>query len=130
MVKTINMLLSKEVGIYKSNISNHITGLFGAWLFVLVLLRGSDFELVQLTQVGIFPLLGGILGATFVALSNYTFSKTNVLTSTLLILIGQTLSSVIIDYIYLDKMVSPLALFGTVLIIIAVIVYNQDEIAH
>lgn len=127
MVKTINMLLSKEVGIYKANVTNHITGLFGACLFVLFFLRGSTFELSVLKSVGFFPLIGGMLGATFVALSNYTFSKTKVLISTLLILVGQTLASVIIDYLYFNEMVSVKALIGTVLIVTAVFLYNSKE---
>ena len=125
IMKTLNMLLSKEVGIYKSNVVNHVTGTIGAFMFVVLFLRGSTFELVDLTHIGIYPLLGGIMGATFVALSNYTFSKTKVLISTVLILIGQTIASVAIDYINLDVMASPKTLFGVVLIIIAVIMYSK-----
>lgn len=125
IMKTLNMLLSKEVGIYKSNIVNHVTGTIGAFMFVLLFLRGSTFELVDLTKIGIYPLLGGIMGATFVALSNYTFSKTKVLISTVLILIGQTIASVVIDYVNLNVMASPKTLIGVVLIIIAVIVYSN-----
>jgi len=127
ITKTLNMLLSKEVGIYKSNIVNHVTGTFGALLFVLLFLRNSDFQLVDLTHIGIYPLLGGILGATFVALSNYTFSKTKVLISTVLILIGQTIASVIIDYYTLGQMVSIQTLIGTLMIIIAVIMYSTPS---
>jgi len=127
ITKTLNMLLSKEVGIYKSNIVNHVTGTFGALLFVLLFLRNSDFQLVDLTHIGIYPLLGGILGATFVALSNYTFSKTKVLISTVLILIGQTIASVIIDYYTLGQIVSIQTLIGTLMIIIAVIMYSTPS---
>jgi uncharacterized membrane protein YdcZ (DUF606 family) len=124
ITKTLNMLLSKEVGIYKSNIVNHVTGTIGAFIFVLLFLRASSFHITDLTKIGIYPLLGGILGATFVSLSNYTFSKTKVLISTVLILIGQTLASVVIDYINIDVMPSPQTLLGVVLIIIAVIMYS------
>ncbi|MBI9015172.1 MAG: DMT family transporter [Clostridiales bacterium] len=127
ITKTLNMLLSKEVGIYKSNIVNHVTGTIGALLFVLLFLRNSDFQLVDLTRIGIYPLLGGILGATFVALSNYTFSKTKVLISTVLILIGQTIASVVIDYYTLGQMVSIQTLIGTMMIIIAVIMYSTPS---
>lgn len=125
--KTLNMLLSKDIGIYKSNIVNHLTGLFGAVLFVVLFLRGSAFQLNDLSQVGIFPLLGGVMGATFVALSNYTFSRTNVLVSTLLILIGQTIASLIIDYIYRQEMISIQGIIGILLIIYAVFLYNSGE---
>lgn len=127
ITKTLNMLLSKEVGIYKSNIVNHVTGTIGALLFVLLFLRNSDFQLVDLTHIGIYPLLGGILGATFVALSNYTFSKTKVLISTVLILIGQTIASVVIDYYTLGEIVSMKTLIGTLMIIFAVIMYSAPS---
>lgn len=127
ITKTLNMLLSKEVGIYKSNIVNHVTGTIGALLFVLLFLRNSDFQLVDLTHIGIYPLLGGILGATFVALSNYTFSKTKVLISTVLILIGQTIASVVIDYYTLGEIVSIKTLIGTLMIIFAVIMYSTPS---
>lgn len=127
ITKTLNMLLSKEVGIYKSNIVNHVTGTIGALLFVLLFLRNSDFQLVDLTHLGIYPLLGGILGATFVALSNYTFSKTKVLISTVLILIGQTIASVVIDYYTLGEIVSMKTLIGTLMIIFAVIMYSAPS---
>lgn len=127
ITKTLNMLLSKEVGIYKSNIVNHVTGTIGAFLFVLLFLRNSDFQLVDLTHIGIYPLLGGILGATFVALSNYTFSKTKVLISTVLILIGQTIASVVIDYYTLGEIVSMKTLIGTLMIIFAVIMYSAPS---
>lgn len=127
ITKTLNMLLSKEVGIYKSNIVNHVTGTIGAFTFVILFLKGSTFELVQLTQIGIYPLLGGIMGATFVALSNYTFSKTKVLISTVLILVGQTIASILIDYINLKVTPSPITLAGVLLIIVSVIMYSMPS---
>lgn len=125
LVKTINMMLSHEVGIYKSNVINHLTGTIGALLFVVLLVHNSTFQLSELTQIGIFPLVGGVLGATFVALSNYTLSKTKVLISTLIILVGQTLTAVTLDYLYLQKTISVNAVLGTLLIIIAVIMYSS-----
>jgi len=127
ITKTLNMLLSEEVGIYKSNIVNHITGTLGAILFITIFLRNSTFAPTQLSQVGIYPLIGGILGATFVALSNYTLSKTKVLISTVLILLGQTVAAVIIDYVSLGQVTSPKTLLGVVMIIIAVIMYSTPS---
>ncbi len=127
ITKTLNMLLAKHVGIYRSNIINHITGLIGALLFVLIFLRASNFRLSDLGQVGIYPLMGGVLGATFVALSNYTFSKTKVLISTLMILVGQTVMSIILDTFILHAKVSPLTIVGAALVIVAVVLYNSKD---
>ncbi len=127
IVKTLNMLSAGEIGIYKSNVVNHMMGTLGAFVFVMIFARQSSFQLSDLTSVGIYPMLGGILGATFVALSNYTFSRTKVLISTLLILVGQTLTSVLIDYINLGQMVSLNAILGTCLVIVAVIMYSTPD---
>lgn len=127
IVKTVNMLLSKEIGIYKANIVNHVTGLTMAALFFFIGVQASQFTIEGALSGGLFPLLGGVMGATFVTLSNYTFSKTTVLTSTLLILIGQTISSVIMDYIYFESMISIKAVIGTLCIILAVFLYNKPQ---
>lgn len=127
LIKTINMMLAKDVGIYKSNVVNHLTGTIGALIFVLLFVRQSSFQFETLTKIGIFPLIGGLLGATFVCLSNYTLPKTKVLISTLLILMGQTVASVIIDYFVLGQIASIKTLIGTVLIVVAVILYNEPK---
>lgn len=127
MVKTINMLLSKEVGIYKANIVNHLMGLTMTFIFFLIGVSVSKFSVDGALSGGFFPLLGGVMGATFVTLSNYTLPKTTVLTSTLLILMGQTLSAIIMDYFYFNAMISLKAILGTLCIITAVFIYNKPS---
>jgi uncharacterized membrane protein YdcZ (DUF606 family) len=127
LVKTINMLLSKEVGIYKGNLVNHITGLCLATFFLLILGLKIDVSTFNINGHGIFPWLGGVMGATFVTLSNHTFSKTKVLISTLLILVGQTLASIVIDWIIMGKMISLSSVLGILLIISAVFLYNKPS---
>lgn len=128
IIKSLNMLLSHEVGIFKSNVTNHLTGLIGTLFLCFLFLRTSTFNPNQLLNIGIFPLIGGILGATFVTLSNYTFSKTKVLISTLLILVGQTVASVIMDYFMFDTKISLSAVIGILLIILAVYLYNKKDL--
>lgn len=127
LIKSLNMMLGHEVGIYKSNITNHVTGTIGALIFVLLFVRNSSFRPDHLLNIGIYPLIGGLLGATFVTLSNYTLPKTKVLISTLLILVGQTVASIIIDYINLGKLVSINTFIGTLMIVGAVLLYNGPE---
>ena len=127
LVKTINMLLSKEVGIYKGNLVNHVTGLCVASLFLIIMGQQIDFSSFNFQNHGIFPWLGGVMGATFVTLSNHTFSKTKVLISTLLILVGQTIASIIIDFIIIGKVISFTSVLGILLIIGAVFLYNKKS---
>ena len=127
VVKTLNMLLSKEVGVYKSGIVNHFAGLTACLLIMLLFLRNSTFEFKSLFNIGIFPLLGGVMGATFVVLSNYTFSKTKVLISTVLILVGQTATAIFLDYYLNNKLVDIKSIIGISFIILAVVLYNSKE---
>lgn len=130
IVKTLNMLLAKEVGVYKSGIVNHLAGLTGCILIMLLFLRNSTFEFTALFNIGIFPLLGGVMGATFVALSNYTFAKTKVLISTVLILVGQTAAAIFLDYHFNNKFIDIKSVIGISLIILAVVLYNSKEASN
>lgn len=127
LLKTVNMLLGKEIGVYKSNISNHLTGAITGIIILLFLGRGFDFSTIQISKFGVYPLLGGIVGAFFVVLSNYTMSKVKVVISTVLILLGQSIAAIIIDYIYSGSIISMTQLIGSVLILIAIFLYNYEK---
>ena len=128
IIKTLNMLLGKEIGIYRSNIINHIGGALGSTVLLIVFMGTVTFTWSKFDGVGIYPLIGGIVGACFVALSNYTFSKTKVFISTLLILLGQSIVALYIDYIYFGTVVSSTQLIGSLMIVASVILYNSEEI--
>ncbi|MBN2794206.1 MAG: DMT family transporter [Clostridia bacterium] len=123
--KTLNMLLSKHVGVFQSNVINHVAGLLGVTLMLLLTFHKGSLFTTEVFHIGLFPLLGGFFGATFVALSNYTFSKTKVLISTLLILVGQTIAAVLMDYFIFNEVLSFTSIIGIILIVSAVLLYSK-----
>lgn len=121
--KSFNMMLSKETGIYSSNLVNHITGLICCIIFLMFILNKISLEKMVLSDMPWYAWIGGFLGAGFVILSNYTFGKMNVLNSTVLILAGQFLSSLLVDVMILHINIDIKKILGAVLIALAIIIY-------
>ena len=125
--KSINMLLSNETGIFSSNFINHLTGLLGSIVIFFISLIFMPMNGVLLSGIPFYGFLGGVLGATFVVLSNHTFSKTSVITSSLLILAGQFISSIIFDFLVLKHNLQFTKILGAVLIILAILLYSSEK---
>lgn len=126
MIWTVNMLLGKRIGIYGSNLVNHVVGAIGSGgIFLIVLLTGVA-EKIRLEQLPWYALTGGLLGSVFVVLSNYTFPKTGVITSTILKLAGQFICALFIDMVVLHAALKPINILGAVVISFAVIFYHSD----
>jgi len=125
--KSINMLLSNETGIFSSNFINHLTGLLGSIAIFFISLIFVPMNKVLLSGIPFYGFLGGVLGATFVILSNHTFSKTSAITSSILILAGQFLSSIIFDFIVLKHNIDIIKILGAALIIFAILLYSSEK---
>ena len=87
---------------------------------------GMKIGKTNLLNAPFYAYLGGVMGALFVILSNFTFYKTSVITSTILILSGQFLSSVLVDILVLQKEISLKNIAGAIIIILSVILYNNN----
>lgn len=125
--KSINMLLSNETGIFSSNFINHLTGLLGSIAIFFISLIFVPMNKMLLSGIPFYGFLGGVLGATFVILSNHTFSKTSAITSSILILAGQFLSSIIFDFIVLKHNIDIKKILGAALIIFAILLYSSEK---
>lgn len=125
--KSINMLLSNETGIFSSNFINHLTGLLGSFIIYIIVISFSEVKVANITNLPFYAFLGGTFGATFIILSNYSFSKTSVITSSILILSGQFLSSLLFDYLVLNNGIKITKVIGAILIIIAIILYSSEK---
>jgi len=125
--KTFNMSLSKEIGVYGSNMINYIVG-FSASLVVLlmVFLFGGEIQ-VNLTEIPWYVYLGGPLGAVSIIISNMTMSKTTVITTTIVVLTGQMVGSILIDYFFLKIPFKMNTLFGSILVLCGVVLFLTSE---
>lgn len=126
IIRTLNMKLSFEIGIYGSNLINHIAGALASSIIVFLAMQGMVIEKVNLLNAPFYAYLGGFMGALFIVLSNFTFSKTSVIASTILILSGQFLSSILVDILILQKDIGLKNVIGAIIIVLSVILYNSD----
>lgn len=126
VIRTLNMLLGKEIGIYASNLVNHITGVLGSGLLYFAALMMNLNRAESFGHIPWYAFTGGLLGCLFVILSNYSFSKTSVITSTILILTGQFLCSILIDLLVLKLQIGFVNIIGALLISIGVVLYNFE----
>ena len=105
---------------------NHIAGTLASSIIVILAMLGMKIGKTNLLNAPFYAYLGGVMGALFVILSNFTFYKTSVITSTILILSGQFLSSVLVDILVLQKEISLKNIAGAIIIILSVILYNNN----
>ncbi|KAB3529244.1 DMT family transporter [Alkaliphilus serpentinus] len=127
IIRSLNMMLGNSIGIYGSNLMNHLTGTIGSSIIYLMVIVTGVQKFQSYENIPLYALMGGIIGSTFVILSNYSFSKTSVVTSTILLLCGQFISSLIIDILILDIEIKPTAITGAILIIIGAILYSYKS---
>lgn len=70
---------------------------------------------------------GGPVGVVFVALSSWIVGQIGATRSTMLIIAGQVLGGVALDWVLTGKAVSPAALCGIVLIVAGVLVAQRQQ---
>ncbi len=93
--RTINSQLSMDIGPFRASFWNHIIGFI--FLTTLFILTGELKSSVGM-HMPVFTYLGGFFGALFVAVNSYVFPRVGAIKTVLLVISGQMISSVIIDY--------------------------------
>ena len=99
--RAINGRLSMDIGPFKASFWNHLIGFVFLTLILLILNGMNISKLAQwntITTIPSFAFLGGFFGAFFVAVNSYVFSKIGAMKAALLVISGQMISSVLIDY--------------------------------
>ena len=96
MSRSINGRLGMDVGPLKSSYWNHLIGFLLLTVFVFLFERGS-LDLLGSTPSWAFT--GGMIGAVFVAVSSYVFPRIGAARSALLIIGGQMIAGLAIDYL-------------------------------
>ncbi|APJ02816.1 DMT family transporter [Silvanigrella aquatica] len=123
--RSVNGKLSFSAGPLKASFWNHAVG------FLLLTLLVYFFDSFQyFTNVIIPPtsLLGGVLGAFFVILSCFVFTKLGAVKTALFVISGQMISSLLIDFNF-KNMTSIIAqILGIILIIFGIYLSKVDKV--
>ncbi len=94
LARILNGRLSSHRGAFYSSWINHIVG----FLFLTLLLFVVQGMPVPLQSIPWYLYLGGVIGGIYVGLNSFVVTRIGVTTSTLLVIAGQLLVSVLIDY--------------------------------
>jgi transporter family-2 protein len=117
--RVVNGRLSTEVGPLKASLWNHVVGFLFLTATLLVVggwSPGVDFAPPPVAY------LGGFLGALFVAVNSYVFPRLGAMSAVLLVISGQMLSAVIVDYVNQDAAPTLVRWLGVCLVLIGIYV--------
>ncbi|KQW28992.1 hypothetical protein ASE36_10960 [Rhizobium sp. Root274] len=96
MSRSINGRLTMTQGPFVASVWNHAIGFLLLSLYILFIHRVG---LPLLAETPAFYFFGGIIGAFFVAISSYVFPRLGAARSGLLIIGGQMITGLLIDYL-------------------------------
>lgn len=96
MSRSINGRLTMDRGAFRASFWNHFIGFALLSVFVVFFERQG---LALLGQVPGWSFTGGVIGAVFVAISSYVFPRIGAARSALLIIGGQMIAGLAIDYL-------------------------------
>ena len=97
MSRSINGRLTMDRGAFRASFWNHFIGFALLSVFVVFFERQG---LALLGQVPAWAFTGGMVGAVFVAISSYVFPRIGAARSALLIIGGQMIAGLAIDYLH------------------------------
>ncbi|WP_437739333.1 DMT family transporter [Sorangium sp. So ce302] len=95
MSRAMNGQLSERLGPFKASLWNHVLG-FLFLTAVLSVMGGWGFGAPVAPPLTAY--LGGLFGAFFVAVNSYVFPRLGAMNAVLLVISGQMISAVLIDY--------------------------------
>ncbi|WP_269931814.1 DMT family transporter [Aminobacter sp. HY435] len=117
--RSLNGRLAMARGALGASFWNHLVG-FG--LLAVIAALGGGQELAGAVEAPVEAWLGGVLGALFVAANSFVLARLGTVRTVLLVISGQMLSGVAIDYLARGMTLAPLQLAGIAAILLGVVV--------
>jgi bacterial/archaeal transporter family-2 protein len=93
--RAINGQLSTQRGAFQASLWNHVVGFV---FLTLVLLAIGEWRFTAAAELPFSAYLGGFFGALFVAVNSYVFPRLGAMNAVLLVISGQMISAVLLDY--------------------------------
>jgi transporter family-2 protein len=115
--RAMNGQLSTRTGALKASLWNHVVG----FLFLtLILLAVGGWKFAVSPAPPWSAYLGGFFGALFVAVNSYVFPRLGAMNAILLVISGQMISAVLIDYRNHDVPPTGARYLGVVIVLLGV----------
>lgn len=115
--KTINYKATVKIGSLSGSIMNYIEASLISLFIILITSEKADLSL----DIPWFLYFGGLFGAIAFFFNITSLSKMNLFMSTIIVLIGQLIGSICIDY-FLGISITPLKLLGIIIMLIGIII--------
>ena len=96
MSRSLNGRLTMDKGAFSSSFWNHFIGFLLLTVYIVLFHRVG---IAMLSETPPFFYVGGVIGAVFVAISSYVFPRIGANRSALLIIGGQMIAGLAIDYL-------------------------------
>ncbi len=125
--RVINGQLATKINPLKASFFNHVIGFL--ILSIIITLFGQWSNL-HAFPVSFSSLAGGFFGALFVSISSYVFPRLGALKTAILIIAGQLISALILDWLIHYITPSLLQYLGVVVILIGVFLSKKSSSHH
>jgi len=113
--RAINARLGMAIGALHSSLWNHLVGfLFLAAMLIITVDPGFKTA----ADAPAFVYLGGVLGALFVAVNSHVLPRIGAVATLVLVISGQMISGMAIDYLGRDMLPTPAQMIGIALIML------------
>jgi transporter family-2 protein len=115
--RAINGGLSTDVGPLRASLWNHVVG-FAFLTLILLTLSAWQFHASPAPPLSAY--LGGFFGALFVAVNSYVFTRLGAMNAALLVISGQMISAVLIEYRTHDVAPTAVRWLGVAIVLLGV----------
>jgi transporter family-2 protein len=115
--RAINGQFSMERGPFKASLWNHIVGCV---FLTLVLAVNGEWNFGAAMQAPASAYLGGFFGALFVAVNSHVFPRLGAMNAVLLVISGQMISAVLLDYHNRNAAPTVARCLGVVIVLVGV----------
>lgn len=121
--RSMNGRLSLDVGPFKASLWNHAVGFL--FLSTLILFNGHGFEIPLEAPISTY--FGGFLGALFVSVVSYVLPRIGTMKSALLVISGQMITGVLIDFQIKNAMALLAQFAGIAMIVLGVYLSKRES---
>lgn len=112
--RAINGSLSTRIGTLQASLFTHSTG----FLFLTLIILFSEGKKNHFSlDFPFFYYGGGFFGATFLMVNGYVFPRLGAMKATLLVISGQMIAAIFLDFLLKSLIPTPTQLFGVFLVI-------------
>ncbi|MBW4597759.1 MAG: DMT family transporter [Brasilonema angustatum HA4187-MV1] len=125
--RATNGQLSNGIGPFRASLWNHVIGFL--FLTVIVVVIG-EWHFDANSTLPISAYFGGFFGALFVAVNSYVFPRLGAMNSTLLVISGQMISAVLIDWLNHNSAPDVLRCLGVVAVLFGIYLTRMSKFSH